>query len=186
MPNAWSQSARRNVAKRVFQRSGPDVGSTHVILDNTAGDAERIEIAPTPELYRVIEEVPHNPQVIAAKTQIGSVEGWIMQVATHYNHPAIHLKERRTGRLIWCWVSEENQRKIAKEADFEDVWNGRRIVASGRIEYDASGAIAKVIASRIRLVPESNIRIDDLTDPSFTNGQASSDYLENFREGNLG
>lgn len=124
------------------------------------------------------------PDLVRPKTQIGSVEGYFASVATHYGHPAIVMRERKTGRDIKCLISEDDSKRIADEIRIDDVWHNARIVAHGRISYADNGAVSRVEAHTIRRVNSAGVELQ--LDREFTSGMSSFDYLEAFREGALG
>ena len=177
VPSAWSQGRARSVARRFVRRSISEVGVTKVVLDD-----KTITFADVAANARLLIE--DKVQVIAPKTQIGSIEGFFLDVTTHYGHPAILMKERRTGKEVWCLVSEDHKQQISAQANFEDVWSGRRMIASGRIEYEPNGSISRVTASKIRLIEGGSVDLKH--DPAFTDGMDVSNYVDLFREGNLG
>lgn len=127
---------------------------------------------------------PPKPDLVRPKTQIGSVEGYFASVATHYGHPAIVMRERKTGRDIKCLISEDDSKRIADEIRIDDVWHNARIVAHGRISYADNGAVSRVEAHTIRRVNSAGVELQ--LDREFTSGMSSFDYLEAFREGALG
>ena len=190
VPPAWAHSITRNTARDFIRRHRNQIGKTEIILSASSDEApeEKIEVTPQEAVQSLVafENLTADINRIKPKDQIGSVEGFFVQVTTYFHKPAIVMKVRRTGKAVTCIVSDENKEKIASEANFDDVWSGRRMVVSGRLEYDAHGELHKIIANNIRLVEGTAVSLDQLRDDDFTNGQSTAEYLENFREGNLG
>lgn len=190
LPAAWSSGRAHKVAKSFVVRQR-QIGTTQIVIEErktAAGKDEQIEITRADADASIIsvESATFAEPLIKPKEQIGSVEGVFLQVATHYHKPAILIKERKTGSQLWCMISEDHQREIARGANFDDVWNGRRIVVSGRIAYDNLGRIFKVSATHIRLITGGEIELRSIKDKDFTGGLASAEYLERLREGQLG
>lgn len=193
VPVAWSHSVRRGTARDLSERMKTRVGRTEIILPDQDGKKktqEKIELELPPsldlELTIQIVEPTQLPPPVKPKEQIGSIEGHFVDVTTYHGKPALQLRERRSGRVVWCMINEENQQKIADEADFNDVWSGRRISVSGRLQYDATGKLSKVYATNIRVIPGSEVDPALIKDEDFTGGMTAAEYLEKFREGNLG
>lgn len=116
--------------------------------------------------------------------EIGSIEGRLVKVGSHYGGPAIFVKERKSGREIACRVSRELCNEIANDVNFKDVWEARRVMVRGRLRYDKEGTIYQVDAIHVeRIVPHDGISLDDLYDPDFTGGLSSVEYLDDLREG---
>lgn len=194
MPRVWGANAvRRNTAKDFAERSVRRIGSTRIELgpdyDTPTKAPSVIELAAdsfSPDwesaLATTVATVSH--PAIEPKAQIGSIEGRFLEVGTNYNQPALHIQDRRTGRKVWCVVSADEQQRIAATASFSDVWEGRRLVVSGRIEYDAHGKLHRIFATKVRLIDQSEVQLE--SDPEFTDGKSASAYLEELREGNLG
>ena len=188
VPNDWRHGLARDTAKRLYERSAHQIGSTLIVFDEKANTKHEIKLTNSEALvgYLAFEEMAVNQMPIKTKEQVGSIEGSFIEVCMYYNKPAFLLKERKTGRNVWCIVSEENQAKIADEADFRDVWSNKRIVASGRLIYNQWGALHRVIATNVRRVEAKQVDLENILDRQFTGGLTSASYLENFREGNLG
>lgn len=191
LPPAWSAPRTHRIAKSFVQRNQRQVGTTQVVLEEKKSTTEhndeiQITRADADASIVSVESATTLGPSIKPKEQVGSIEGVFLQVATHYHKPAILILERKTGDQIWCTISEEHQREIADLANFDDVWNGRRIVVSGRIGYDELGRISKVAANHIRLIEPSNVELKNIRDKDFTGGLSSSDYLDRLREGLIG
>jgi hypothetical protein len=183
LPAAWSGGRARAAAQGVMRRSRKGINSTRLVLDEKAREEVVITDADATIAEPVFQPIP----LSRPREQIGSIEGVFIQVGTHYNQPAILVRERKTGRDIWCVVTEEQARElIAEHANFRDVWSGRRIVVRGLVSYEGPGLISRVIASDVRRVEGRDVEVSQIRDTEVTGGLSVEEYLSKFREGDLG
>lgn len=181
LPAAWRSQDDRRRAKTWLQRTNNGVAYTRIDTDPTD---EPIEITAKDTL--LAEPALDAPQVTSKpKDQIGSVEGYLTGVDTHYHKPAIRIRERKSGASVLCIVPEEFRSQIANEASFEDVWRERRVVVRGRIHYDSSGKVREVIATKVHAVASQDVDVSQIRDPDFTSGLSAEDYLEQMRDGDV-
>jgi hypothetical protein len=172
---------RTAAAKRVLARNLNGVGATTIDLEN--GESA---ISVTPRVaQQAIDAIKSKPQDVYApavvREEIGSVEGRLSDVGTHYNQPAVQIAAR-SGE-IWCRLSPELQERFQDKATYKDVWQHRRVIVRGRIKYGADGGIDYVFATDIRQIEAPEVSIENIADRSFTNGLAVGEYLDRFREG---
>lgn len=118
------------------------------------------------------------------RMEIGSVEGTLVDVGTDYNQPAIHIRERKSGRTVTCRVDQILMDQIAKSADFVDVWEHRRVSIRGKIYYDAAGNITRVHARSISRISPREMTFHDLEDRGFTGDMDTAEYVDWLRGGN--
>ncbi len=182
IPKAWSGQKTRETVKRVLARSRAGVGVTRIEDDSTSDlvitreDAESVQTAIAAD-----HNVPRR-----TKTQVGSVEGKLVEVTRHYDKPAIRLIERKSGADVWCIVPEHFRHQIAESASLEDVWEGKRVVVRGAILYNTDGKISRIEASSVRRVVTTEVSDEQLSDKEFTGGLTVTEYLERLRDGTLG
>lgn len=185
LPSAWATNKTREIVSRVVARNRDGIGRTvvHAGVDptdkpitftKTEADIAAITIAATPA------------QTQRTKEQIGSIEGRLEQIGTHYNQPAIRIVERKSRAEVWCTVPEEFQRQISENTSIEDVWKGSRVVVKGKITYSSNGSISRVVATSVRRVVVETIDEGTLLDREFTSGLSAAEYLKRFRDGDLG
>ena len=187
VPRVWSRAALRRRAGSVYARNMNGIGRTDVSFES--GEAGFTEVALTPltaaiAVHALTEDTTRSQE--RTKDQIGSVEGVMLEVGTHYNKPAILVRERKTGAEFWCVVTEEFRARVAGEANFDDVWSGRRVVIHGLISYNDDGEVARITATEVHRVAKNDVPLQKIRDPEFTGGLTVTEYLEKLREGDLG
>jgi hypothetical protein len=188
VPKAWSAGMARTKAKNVAVRNRKGIGRTSIIVGTPEAPLQQ-QVDVTEEDAQVAVQalgVPTLEAALKGKEQIGSLEGKLVHVGTYYNQPAVALRERKTSAEVWCTVPDEFRSQIANEANFMDVWSGRRVRVRGRIVYDREGNIARVYASEIHRIEPETVEVGRIQDPRFTDGMTVAEYLEKLRDGDLG
>jgi hypothetical protein len=171
-------------AKRLLTRNLNGIGATEIDLE--IGEP----IAVTPLVARIAIQVFEKAPVglfdtPVAREEIGSIEGTLSDVGTHYNYPAAKLVDGR-GKEIWCRLSSELQEVLQDKATYKDVWQHRRVIARGRVRYGKDGEILYILANDIRRIDSRDVPLEELKDPHFTGGLPIVEYLDRFRDGTLG
>jgi hypothetical protein len=185
-PRDWD-NRRLSIAKRLFNRNLNGVGST--AIDFEIG-AEPILITPTraKEAILVLEAKAPNQlyELPNIREEIGSVEGTLSELSTHYNSPAVRIIDARTHQAIWCRLSDELQSRFEDKTRFSDIWSHKRVIVRGRIYYGAENAISYVFATDIQKIEDHPVSLEQIKDRDFTSGLSIVEYLDRFRDGSLG
>jgi hypothetical protein len=185
VPDDWDHRKLRK-ARDLFKRNLNGVSSTtiefagietiHVTPDLAAKAVHALEREPSSDLY----------SLPVGREETGSVEGVLQALGQWRNRPAIAITESRSKKQVWCRLNEELQKRFSDKAAFEDFWRNQRVIVRGRIRYDKQGDLSYVLASDLSRLETRNVPLSAITDRSFTGGLSTADYLDRFREGNLG
>lgn len=180
---SWSHGRKANALRRLLNRSRNGIGRTDIQVND---DQEREIITPqrAEVALRAIEAA--QPAIDRARSEVGSIEGDYLEIGTHYGHPAIKLRERKTGADLWCWVSERDLERFSELVRAVDVWRHKRVRARGKIVYNSDGEMLHVEARDVQLSEVKHVGLDEVRDPNFTGGLSVSEYLNRLRDGNLG
>jgi hypothetical protein len=187
IPRIWCGELTIKVAKDFLNRNANWIGITKIAFEG-AEFLSPIEIthADADFAVKVLEAADAGLLAKPAKTQIGSIDGNIVDVRTYYKKPAIVVRERKTGAEIWCVINDDFRREIADTTTFEDVWKNQRVSVSGIIEYDKERRISRILVSHIKRIEAKTMPTSSIMNPDFTEGLSAADYLEKLREGALG
>lgn len=177
---------RRETVRRLFSRNLNGIGSTSAVLDGSD-----TPVLITPAIAQIgIDTLEKQEGGIEkfligdrGREEVGSIEGHLVKVGTDYNQPAILVRERKSGVEIWCRVDPGLKHKISEETSFEDVWEHRRVIVKGRIQFGSGGEILRVYANAVVPIKSRQMTIHDIKDADFTNGVNTEEYLEIVREG---
>lgn len=179
IPEPWESGHIRKTAENFIARNRNGIAKTEIKLDV---DQSIIFTQKEAAIAIAAFEIPME-ELVESYTQIGSIEGTIIQVSSYYQSPAVFIKERISGNNIWCLVDEEHRKQIADEADFDDVWSGRRVRIRGKLEYDQTGKVSKVYASDIIPIEARKVSLSEIKDKDFTSGLSPSEYIDKLRDG---
>lgn len=184
IPEGWD---KRRVLS-FLDRNTNGIGLTEIVFESRP---EPLILSPqrageAAEAFRRAEAVSVLEWPDRPRKERGSIEGVLHEVGFHYNTPAVQILDSRSGRPIWCRVSEGLDRRISDQASFEDVWQGARVRVRGWIHRVASGDISWVEAEALTRIAPPGRKHTELRDETFTGGLSPAEYLNKLREGELG
>jgi len=180
---AWSRGRKENVLKRLLNRSVNGVGRTDVQIND---EPERETLTPKAAEIALRAIDAAESAIDRARSEVGSIEGEYLDIGHHYGHPAIRVLERKTGKELWCWVSENDLERFSELVKAADVWRHKRVRARGIICYNSNGELLHLEARDVQLADVPKVRLDEVRDRNFTGGLSVSEYLNRLRDGDLG
>lgn len=189
-PHRTLTSKRKNAVRSFLKRNTATIGKTSIMFDVPTLEP----VVLTPSLAAAALETAAQEEVAdlsyvpekRERIEFGSIEGAIVDAASDYNQPAIHIIERKSGREIACRVEQSMIDKIAASTSVKDVWEHKRVSVRGRIVFDPDGQISRVYAQSITPITPRDMTLKDIEDREFTGGLSISEYLDKLREGELG
>lgn len=171
--------------ERFLERNTNGIGRTECTFGS---DAPAVTIDPR-IAERALTVIRREPDILHnylfstfARREVGSIQGQIVEIGTHYDKPAVHVCEHPTDRDIWCQVDERALGEIEKMITAGDVWQHRRVTVHGELSYDSSGQLVRVYEGRLTYIDAKYIDPEDLYDPEFTEGLPAHEYLDRLRE----
>ena len=172
------------IVERILERNINGIGRTTLGFGND--DTIEIESAIVPRSLQTIRgETDALYEYLFntfARIEVGSIDGRIIHLGTHYDKPAIQVTEHNSNRDVWCQIDENTLREIEGRITAGDVWKHRRVRIRGKLNYDASGKVTRAFDSQVSYVLEKDVSIEDLHDPDFTGEMTPYEYLEGLRE----
>jgi hypothetical protein len=181
----WMNRPIRQRAHSFFARHNHGIARTSFVLEETAPpivigqqnalvaeDALKKQDLPTPRGL--------------ARTELGSIDGQVIQTTTYYGHPSVRIRERITSAEVLCVFSDVLAERVGVERNWRDVWRERRVLATGEVLYRADGAIVRVQATDIVAVEAPQLDYADIADPNFTGGLSPSEYVDALWEEEVG
>lgn len=121
-----------------------------------------------------------------ARKEYGSVEGRIISIGRNYGEPAILLSDANTGREIWCRMDAVSLENLSQDLKAGDVWEHRRVRVRGALHFDSSGKIMRVFEGRVSFLESKDVDLKALSDPEFTSGYRTVEYLDRLRDDDFG
>jgi hypothetical protein len=112
--------------------------------------------------------------------EMGSVEGRIVGLRTHYGKPAIVLQSLLEMREIPCILVDQDIRDaICGTRNWKQVYENRRVLIPGILFYDRSGKLSRVeVSGEILDIDPIPVRLNELNDPDFSEGLSPQEHLK--------
>ena len=175
-------------AERLLERNTNGIGRTEYDFGN---DAPVVAIEPR-IAQRSLTVIRREPDILHdylfgtfARREVGSIQGNIIEIGTHYDKPAVHVREHSTDRGIWCQVDEQALGEVERMITAGDVWQHRRVTVRGELSYDSCGQLVRIYGGRVNYIDEKKVALEELFDSEFTEGLPAHEYLERLRENEL-
>lgn len=170
------------VLKRFLARNLNGVGLTSIEPE----DDGFVSLSVTPTSARLgLEALKAAVPAVSPKRSRGTLEGYLVDAGQFRRQPALKLKERVRGRIIWCRIPEDLQNQFAAETSLRDIWQNARVRIRGWIEYSSGGKVSGMTAEKIVHVRPGPISDSELFDRSFASGFDSTDYTDRLRDGDI-
>lgn len=182
---AWDEDDTRQLAANLFLRVRHGA-----ILEIGGGAAnDPVVVWDEPDVIPAVEAILNTPErpPPRVKNQMGSIEGEIVSVTTldKDRKPAVTLRERKSGQEISCELSPELAKELGPHS-FHEVWQHKRVTMRGLIKYGLRGNVRRLIATSASIITPRDVSIEEISDPDFTGGLDSAEYLKRLRDGDLG
>jgi hypothetical protein len=117
--------------------------------------------------------------------ELGSIEGQVLDVTTHYGKPALRVRSRLSDDKVLC-VFDERAADIGEHHNWQEVWRGKRVILTGKLKRAPNGAVTFMTVEEVKSVEHSDAEPADFLDPTFTNGREVREYLDEIWNGKRG
>jgi hypothetical protein len=184
----WMLNSAYETAHRFFKRNTEVVGRSDIVLNGADSPiyvpASKARVA----LINLERAALDEEKKVRdwTHTAYGSIEGIVIATGTHYNKPAIWVRERKTKRDIRCVFDQETAKKVGARFKWETSWRHGRVVVEGLLQYGKAEDIEQVSASDVVELSVGTLDIADFADPTFTNGLTPEEYLDRWRDNGRG
>jgi hypothetical protein len=134
-----------------------------------------VALAALSALHEPAEEIEDKSRV-----EYGSIEGRVVGLTTYYNSRALILLERLSGKQIVCSLTDDLASRLGPTHQWQEAWEGSRLLIGGEIVYGADGSIKKVNASYYEELPWSDLPLSDLKGINLLEGRTTREHLDKF------
>ena len=110
--------------------------------------------------------------------ELGSIEGKIVDAITHYGKPAVRILHQISQQEIMCLIPQKLENKIGENHSWNEIWEKRRYIVTGKIKRKSNGDIAQLYVDEIHAVEVNEVDLDKIADPDFTGGKSTVEYLD--------
>ncbi|WP_156462977.1 hypothetical protein [Methylobacterium sp. Leaf93] len=168
--------------KRILSRNQNAVGRTEIIIDD-----EIISIVPsTAKLASIAiakSEIVLEAEALDLRhTEYGSVECIVYGITRWNNKPALSVLERLSGDKLTCVLNEDVAEKLGNSRKWEEVWQGRRLLATGALHYGQDGSLKRIDAEDADDLPFTIVDLHELQSLDILQGRSVSEHLQLLRE----
>jgi hypothetical protein len=172
----WVERPTRRHLESVMKRNLNGIGLSEIVVDD-----ERLNVVPA--VARTALAALHEPtEEIEDKSRIeyGSIEGRVVGLTTYYNNRALVLLERLSEKQVVCSLTDELAAKLGPTHQWQEAWEGSRLLIGGEIVYGADGTIRKVNASYHEELPWTDVSLADVKGIDLLQGRTTREHLEKF------
>ena len=111
-------------------------------------------------------------------SEFGVVDAHVGRTDTYHGKPALYIKDRLSGSLVPCVLSDELAAKEGPSHSWTDAWTGKRIRVKGRIYYDKEGKISRISAVDMEDVSPSFVNLRELREIDLLDGKSPVQHLD--------
>lgn len=176
MPSGMTQAEKETV-KRLLKRNMKGVLRTDYYW---LGREDPVSID-APVAKKVLEEmsgIESEGSIAFQGTELGSIEGDVVEAITHYGKPAVRIRHRVSEQEITCVIPSNREDEIGTKRSWNEVCEGQRYVVTGEIKRKANGDIAQLLVDYIHSVEVEEVDLERIADPDFTGGKSPVQYLD--------
>lgn len=176
----WMDADAETLMRRIIARNLNGIGRTDVIIDSEARpiilDHRAARRAQNFLDLKAAEEAAQVEDL--SRKEFGSVEGQVTGLTTHYTKPALMIRARLSGREVKCVLPSIHAQAIGAQHQWDEVWRNQRVIVTGLCHYEKMGNLFRVDADEISRVVARDVPLDDLRDPTFSNGLTPQEHLD--------
>jgi len=174
----WIES-HSELAKALFQRNLDGIGRTVFDLED-APRAVVVEKVARQGLAAIESlEAKSIAQEDRSRTERGTLDANVAEAKTYHGQPALYVRERLTGRVIPCVLSDQAARVAGPTHSWQDAWSGKRVRIKGEIFYDRAGQISRVRATSVSDVNPEPVSLAELRRINLLDGKSPTDHIDN-------
>jgi hypothetical protein len=144
----------------------------------TEGPASNVVSLASRASLRAIERAEANEEgEDRSRSEYGTIDAHVARTDTWNGKPAIYVKDRLSGKIIPCVMSDELAAREGPSHSWTDAWAGKRVRVKGRIFYDKRGSINRVSAVDLSDVEPKPVDIKSLREINILSGKSPTEHL---------
>lgn len=168
---------KSSVAKSLLRRNLNGVGRTVFDFDDDAPRAVLVEKNARKALKSIESIEASADDEDRSRSEFGSIDAYVSEAKTYFGKPAVYVRDRISGRIVPCVLSEDLAEKVGKTHSWTDAWNGQRVRVVGQLFYDRTGALSRVSAMDLIDVKPSDIALRELQEAQILNGRTPIKHI---------
>ncbi len=169
---------KSSVAKYFLRRNLNGDGKTTIVLEDDAPQTIFVERSARASLKSIERAEAAVETEDKSHSEFGVVDAHVGRTDTYHGKPALYIKDRLSGSLVPCVLSDELAAKEGPAHSWTDAWTGKRIRVKGRIYYDKDGKIARISAVNMEDVSPRDVSLEELREIDLLDGKSPVEYLD--------
>ena len=164
--------------ERIFKRNLNGIGQTDIAVVDS--DAPPILIVPQRAQRGLItleraelEEIEPN----LSRSEYGAREGEVAGLIRYHGAPALLVRDWITGDKFTAVLTGALAKRLGPEHRWNEAWEGRRVLISGDLHYDASGHVRRVDAEEVAPISPAKVLLSDLEGIDLLAGRTVTEHL---------
>jgi hypothetical protein len=169
---------KAHVAKQMLSRNLNGIGRTAFALEDDAPMTVLVERTARASLKAIQQAEIANEPEDRSHSEHGTIDAHVARTDTYHGKPALYIKDRLTGKIIPCVLSDELADKEGPSHSWTDAWKGKRIRVKGRIYYDRDGTVSRISAVDLDDVTPRPVDLNALREADILEGKSPVEYLD--------
>lgn len=166
------------VAKQLLNRNLNGVGRTVFDLEDApqtivVEKSARLSLVAI-QRFELVEGMDEDK----SRSAYGTIDAHVCEARTYHGQPALYVRERLTGKVIPCVLSEQAAKKVGPTHSWEDAWSEKRVRVKGQIFYDRKGVISRVSASSVVDINPTPVDLTELRRLNLLGGKSPTQHIE--------
>jgi hypothetical protein len=170
----WLRSHSR-AAKELLRRNLNGVGRTVFDLEDDAPRTILVERFARSGLEAL--ERADAPERDRSRSEFGTIDAHVAEAKTYNGKPAIYVRERLSGRVIPCVLSDQLAERAGSTHSWTDAWNGKRVRIKGELFYDRAGLLNRISARDLSDVEPASVSLRELRDIDLLEGRDPVEHV---------
>lgn len=185
---SWVKPSTREKVRRILKRNTNGIGRTDIKISDSEPIVAIVEKSARAGLLTLDRSDLETAaaQEDFSRTEIGSIEGDVIQTTTYHKKPALVIRDRVSGHDVVCVLSSDLADAVGPHHRWDEVWHSRRVLIGGELFYRPDGQVARIGATEFATIEPMELTSVEITDKNFTGGLSPVKYLEKIREGGRG
>lgn len=174
---SWLQD-RASTAKSLLNRNLNGIGQTAFDLEGGLPRTVFVEKSARRSLEALKRAELSLVEEDKSRSEYGTLDAHVTEPKTWNGRPAVYVKDRLSGRIVPCVLSDELANRAGKAHSWLDAWNGQRVRVQGRLFYDRSGLLSRVQATDLKDVSPSEVDLEALREINILDGRSPTQHLD--------
>lgn len=165
--------------RRAFERNLRGVGKTEILIGQ---DTHTISITPqnARQAVLVLDQMGLDEEAAKVdwtRTEYGSVEGTISGLIKWNDKPALVVIERLSGVKFTAVLDANLARRMGDEHTWVEVWEGRRVIATGALYYNPDSILKRADISDVQPLGWTDVPLSELRKLDLLEGRSVREHL---------